>query len=97
MRTAGDGDVGVERDRRREFGDRIVRIRVLRVPVSAQFPEGVKYASHFGEKGADDPILRYDNHHGIHERWHDGRGNRLSRPRGPLERFIEELLDDITP
>jgi len=96
---AGDDDVVVERDRRRDFGDRLVRIRVLRVPVSEQFPEGVKYAYHFGEKGTADPILRYDNHHGVHERHAGATVEEIDFP-GPealLERFIEELPDDIKP
>lgn len=63
-----DDDVEVVRDRRRDFGDEIVRIRVLRVPESEKFPEGIKYAFHYGRKGEDDPLLRYDTHHGIHER-----------------------------
>ncbi|PSQ11172.1 hypothetical protein BRC93_06810 [Halobacteriales archaeon QS_5_70_15] len=96
---AGDDGVVVERDRRRDFGDRIVRIRVLRVPVSEQFPEGVTYAYHFGEKGADTPIPRYDNHHGIHERHAGATVEEIDFP-GPearFERFIEELPDDIAP
>ena len=96
---ADDDDVVVERDRRRDFDDRIVRIRVLRVPVFAQFLGGVKYAYHFGEKGADDPILRYDNHHDIHERHAGTTVEEIDFP-GPevlLERFIGELPDDIAP
>ena len=66
-----DGDVEVVRDRRRDFGDEVVRIRVIRVPESETFPEGIKYAFHYGRKDGDDPLLRYDNHHGVHER-HSG-------------------------
>lgn len=61
-------DVEVVRDRRRDFGDHVVRIHVLRVPETDRFPDGIKYAFHYGEKGEDNPILRYDNHHGVHER-----------------------------
>lgn len=71
MGAGEDDGVTVVRDRRRDFGDHVVRIRVLRVPESDRFPDGVKYAFHYGRKGADDPIVRYDNHHGVHER-HDG-------------------------
>lgn len=42
-------------------------MRVLSVPVSDRFPEGIKYAFHYGEAGADQPTVRYDNHHGLHE------------------------------
>jgi hypothetical protein len=66
--AARDDEVNVVRDRRRDFGDTLVRIRVLRVPESETYPEGIKHAYHHGEKSADTPILRYDNHHGVHER-----------------------------
>lgn len=36
-------------------------------PNSERFEEGVKYAYHYGEAGADEPIIRFDNHHGPHE------------------------------
>lgn len=48
--TPADDEVTVVRDRRREFGDRLVRTRVLRVPESEKFPEGLKYALHYGRK-----------------------------------------------
>nr|WP_254921818.1 DUF6516 family protein [Halorubrum ezzemoulense] len=41
--------------------------RVLSVPTSDRFEDGIKYAHHYGEAGADDPIIRFDNHHGVHE------------------------------
>ncbi|TVT92789.1 MULTISPECIES: toxin-antitoxin system TumE family protein [Haloferax] len=55
----------------REFDNKIIHIRILSVPKSEKFPEGVKYGLHYGRKGGDDPIVRYDNHHGVHER-HEG-------------------------
>lgn len=87
------------RDRRREFGDRLVRIRVLRVPESEKFPDGVKYAFHYGEKGADDPILRYDNHHGVHERHEGETVEEIEFPGAEqlLRRFIDELPDAVSP
>lgn len=57
-------------DRCFDFGNVLVRIRVLKVPESNKIPEGVKYAFHYGAKDGDDPHLRYDNHYGTHER-HD--------------------------
>ncbi|GAA0297632.1 toxin-antitoxin system TumE family protein [Halarchaeum salinum] len=97
---APDGDVSVVRDRRRDFGEHIVRIRVLRVPESSKFPDGIKYGYHFGEKGSDDPILRYDNHHGTHER-HDGSTieelDEFPGYEALLRRFIRELPDEYTP
>ncbi|WP_128477659.1 toxin-antitoxin system TumE family protein [Halorussus pelagicus] len=71
MAPSDRDDVVVVFDRRRDFGTDIVKLRVLRVPCSEKFPNGVKYAYHYAEKGADVPYLRYDNHHGVHER-HEG-------------------------
>jgi len=97
--ASGDEEVEVVRDRRRDFGDELVRIRVLRVPESETYPEGIKYAYHYGEKGADTPIIRYDNHHGIHER-HEGES--VAEIEFPgyeqlLRRFSQELPDDLSP
>ena len=61
-------DVTVVRDEIEAYADgTVARVRVLSVPESERFPEGVKYAFHYGEAGADHPIIRFDNHHGIHE------------------------------
>lgn len=61
-------DVVVLADQVEAYADgSVARIRVLSVPVSARYEEGIKYAFHYGEAGADDPIIRFDNHHGIHE------------------------------
>jgi hypothetical protein len=62
------GDVEVLEDEIQAYDDgTVVRIRILDVPESDQYPEGVKYAFHYGVAGADDPIIRFDNHHGPHE------------------------------
>lgn len=45
----------------------VKRIRVLAVPRSEKFPEGVKYRMHFGTIDGE-TILRFDNSHGRHER-----------------------------
>lgn len=94
-----DGETTVVRDRRRDFGAYVVRIRVLRVPESERFPEGIKYAFHYGEKGEDDPVLRYDDHHGVHER-HEG--STVEETDFPgyeqlLRRFVEELPSEHSP
>ena len=61
-------DVEVLEDEIQAYDDGTVpRIRILDVPDSGQYPEGVKYAFHYGEAGADEPIVRFDNHHGPHE------------------------------
>lgn len=62
------GDVTVLRDDTEAYDDgTVARIRVLSVPESSQYPGGIKYAFHYGEAGANDPIIRFDNHHGPHE------------------------------
>lgn len=61
-------DVTVVRDEIEAYADgTVARIRILAVPTSERFPEGVKYAFHYGEASANDPIIRFDNHHGPHE------------------------------
>jgi len=45
----------------------VALVRVLGVPESDQYPDGVKYAFHYGVAGAEDSIIRFDNHHGTHE------------------------------
>jgi hypothetical protein len=97
--TAGDDGVEVVRDRRRDFGDTLVRIRVLRVPESETYPEGIKYAYHYGDKSADTPILRYDNHHGVHERHEGDDVDEIEFPgyEQLLRRFVRELPDEVSP
>lgn len=45
----------------------VLRIKVLSVPESDSYPEGIKYRMHFGTIDGD-TLLRYDNSHGVHER-----------------------------
>lgn len=55
-------------DERRIVDDRyVIRVRILAVPRSEDYPEGVKYSMHYGTLDGD-TILRYDNAHGRHER-----------------------------
>ncbi|EMA14873.1 toxin-antitoxin system TumE family protein [Haloarcula marismortui] len=61
-------DVVVLEDEIQAYDDgTVARVRVLEVPESDQYPDGVKYAFHYREAGAADPIIRFDNHHGAHE------------------------------
>lgn len=61
-------EVAVLEDEIQAYDDETVaRIRILDVPESDQYPEGIKYAFHYGQAGAEDPIIRFDNHHGLHE------------------------------
>jgi len=62
------GDGRVVRDETSAYDDgTVASVRVLSVPISEQYPDGVKYAFHYGEAGAEDPVIRFDNHHGPHE------------------------------
>lgn len=64
---AGD-DVRVIEDTQRHFPDgNVLRVRVLAVPESEQFPNGVKYRLHYGTEDGT-TLIRYDNAHGDHER-----------------------------
>lgn len=61
-------DVTVLEDEIKAYADgTVARIRILAVPESEKFPDAVKYAFHYGEAGSEDPIIRFDNHHGVHE------------------------------
>lgn len=75
---------------------RIVAVNVLLVPDSDEYPSGVKYSMHYGEKGGDTPIIRYDNAHEAtkgHER-HTPEGVEevdFHGWRQLLDRFIREV------
>ena len=63
-----DDGVRMLEDTDRRFPDgTVLRVRVLAVPESDKFPDGVKYRLHYGTEG-DETLLRYDNSHGAHER-----------------------------
>ena len=65
---AADDDVRVLEDTERRFEDgTVLRVRVLTVPESKKFPDGVKYRLHYGTEDGN-TLLRYDNSHGVHER-----------------------------
>lgn len=62
------GDVHVLVDKTEVYQDgTVARIRILSVPVSETFDDGIKYAFHYGKASSDHPIIRFDNHHGTHE------------------------------
>jgi hypothetical protein len=64
----GPDDVRVLEDTERRFeDDTLLRVRVLSVPESEKFPDGVKYRLHYGTE-AGETLIRYDNSHGYHER-----------------------------
>ena len=63
-----DDDVTVLRDETAAYDDgTVASVRVLAVPQSETYPAGIKYKFHYGKAGAENPIIRFDNHHGPHE------------------------------
>jgi hypothetical protein len=63
-----DGEVRVLEDTKRHFPDgTILRVRILAVPESEKFPDGIKYRLHLGTEEGE-TLIRYDNSHGDHER-----------------------------
>ncbi|WP_158057937.1 toxin-antitoxin system TumE family protein [Halorussus halophilus] len=90
-------DVTVIQNRRFDFGEEIIKIRILKVPKSEKFPDGVKSVLHYGKKGADDPYIRYDNHHGPHERHEGEYVEEIEFPgyEALLQRFRREIPVDI--
>lgn len=65
---ASDGDVRVLEDTERRFEDgTVLRVRVLAVPESEKFSDGVTYRLHYGTDDGN-TLIRYDNSHGVHER-----------------------------
>lgn len=61
-------DVAVLRDEIEAYDDgHVARVRVLSVPESGTYEDGIKYAFHYGEAGSEHPVIRFDNHHGVHE------------------------------
>ena len=57
----------LEATERRYRDGGVLRVRVLSVPESENFPDGIKYRLHYGTD-AGETIIRYDNSHGQHER-----------------------------
>ena len=54
-------------DETRKEGNRIIHRKVILVPESSKFPDGVKYEFHHGTLDGE-TLLRYDNAHGQHEK-----------------------------
>lgn len=90
----GTDDVVVLEDETYRPGDgTVVRIRILSVPESEKFEDGVKYRLHYGTTDGE-VIVRYDNSHGVHER-HTSAGldDEYEFPgyEAVVDRFYEEI------
>lgn len=46
---------------------KVLRVRVLAVPRSEKFPDGVKYRYHYGTEDGT-TFIWYDNSHAVHDR-----------------------------
>lgn len=68
MSMAPTDDVRTLESTDRRFGDGgVLRVKVLAVPESEKFEEGIKYRYHYGTDDGT-TLIRYDNSHGVHER-----------------------------
>lgn len=95
MDAGEDESVEVLRDyMRRRPDNRIISVKLMRVPESEKFPEGVKYRLHYGTMD-NETILRYDNSHGVHERHPPPEGKDIEFPglEALYDRFIQEIQE----
>ncbi|GAA0459191.1 DUF6516 family protein [Halococcus dombrowskii] len=63
----GESNIDTVLDETRKEDNRIIHRKVILVPESSEYPDGVKYTFHYGTLD-DETLLRYDNSHGWHER-----------------------------
>lgn len=94
MSDDDESDVDVLLDQKRREDNRVIRRKVLEVPKSSKFPEGIKYRLHYGTFDGN-TIIRYDNSHGTHER-HEGENTEEIEYPGMTElirRFNGEIED----
>jgi len=87
-----DDDVDVEANYRRIDGDYVIRVKIMHVPESEKFPEGVKYRLHFGTVN-DETLVRYDNSHGVHERHEGDEVEYINFP--GIEALVERFEADV--
>jgi hypothetical protein len=68
-------------------------VRVLAVPESEKFPDGVKYRLHYGTDEGD-TLIRYDNSHSAHEHhMHEGIDGNYDFP--GYEAVQKRFWDDV--
>lgn len=82
-------------DEREVVDDEFVkRIKVIAVPESAKFPDGIKYRMHYGRLDGT-TLLRYDNSHGVHERHTRDGVEEVAFPgvEARFRQFMEEIDD----
>ena len=70
-------------------------MKVLDVPVSDKHPEGIKYAFHYGRTDDDTTYLRYDNAHGVHERYEGGKTEELDEFPG-LRALLRQFRSEVS-
>jgi hypothetical protein len=86
--------VDILMDYKREESGRVLRVRVLSVPASEKYPDGVKYRFHYGTTDGD-TIVRYDNSHGYHERHVGETVERIEFPDDGFELLYRRFMADV--
>lgn len=94
--ASGD-KVDVVRNYRRVEDGHVIRVKIMRVPTSEKFPNGVKYRLHFGTLDGE-CVVRYDNSHGVHERHVGDDVTRIDFPGidALLDRFEREVVERLS-
>ena len=73
----------------------VIKVKILDVPVSDKYPEGLKYAFHYGRTDDDTTYLRYDNAHGIHER-HEGENTEELDGFPGIRALLRQFRDEVS-
>lgn len=73
----------------------MIKVKILDVPVSDKYPEGFKYAFHYGRTDDDTTYIRYDNAHGIHER-HDGENTEELDEFPGIGALLRQFRDEVS-
>lgn len=94
MSDADESDVTVLLDKREREGNRVIRRKVMEVPQSSKYPEGVKYRLHYGTLDGE-TIIRFDNSHGVHEKHVGDQVKEIEFPgMGELHRRFKQEVED---
>lgn len=74
----------------------VIHIKIVSVPRSDRFPEGITYAFHHGTTAGETTYLRYDNAHGVHER-HVGDRTERVEPFPGLGALLRRFRSEVDP
>lgn len=79
------------------FGEYVVEIRFTVVPVSENWPDGIRYSFHYGTT-ADETVFRYDNadHPGApHHHKHTREGNIVGFDFNGVEPLYDRFKEEV--